>query len=425
VLRVVPTMTSSRDRPARRAVSAAARDASRITEQLRPGQAVEQVRHRGKTTLRERIHRVHSGFWLALQAGLAAALAWIAAHELLHNPDPIFAPISAVGTLASSVGQRLRRTIELIFGVAIGVLVGDALIYVLGTGPWQLGLIVTLAIITALVLSGSVAVVVQSAATAVLIVTLTPSVRDVEFPRFIDALLGGGAALLVSAVLLPLNPLRVINRAAKPALDLLANELTATAEALRGRDKVKAERALDGLRENKDELDALSEAIEGAKEATTLSPARWHRRSALAHYVEAKEPIDRAMRNSGTLIRRSITLIEDEEPIPDAMPSAISDLGESVRRLRHEFSTETEPHGAREQALTAVREAGRAYAEGVSFSGSVVVAQVRTAASDLLKASGLDQGEANRLVRHAFAEGENAVRAAGPRPHEQGDGPPS
>jgi uncharacterized membrane protein YgaE (UPF0421/DUF939 family) len=417
-------MTSSRDRPTPKAVLAAARDASRKAEQLRPAQAVEQVRHRGKATLRERLDRVHSGFWLALQAGLAAALAWFAAYELLGNPDPVFAPISAVGTLASSVGRRFRRTVELIFGVALGVGVGDALIYVLGTGPWQLGLIVTLAIVTALVLSGSAAVVTQSAATAVLIVTLTPSARDVEFPRFIDALLGGGAALLVSAVLLPLNPLRVINRAAKPALDLLANELTATGEALRNRDKAKAERALDELRQNKDELDALTEAIEGAKETATLSPARWHRRSALGHYVEAEEPIDRAMRNSGTLIRRSITLLEDEEPIPDAMPSAVLDLGESVRRLRHEFSTETEPHGAREQALAAVTEAGRAYAEGVGFSGSVVVAQVRTAASDLLKASGLDQGEANRLVRHAFSDGENAVRASGLGPDEQTDGGP-
>ncbi|HEX7746400.1 MAG TPA: FUSC family protein, partial [Micromonosporaceae bacterium] len=316
-------------------------------------------------------------------------------------------------TLAASVGQRLRRTVELIFGVAVGVAVGDALVYLLGTGAWQLGLIVTLAIITALFLGGSVAVVIQSAATAVLIVTLSPTTRNLEFPRFIDALVGGLTALLVSAVLLPLNPLRVINRAAKPALDLLANELAATAEALRNRDPARAQRSLEELRKNKDELDALSEAIEGAKETTTLSPARWHRRSALTHYTEAAEPIDRAMRNSGTLIRRSITLIEDGEPIPDPMPSALCDLAESVRRLRHEFSTETEPHGAREKALEAVTEAGRAYAQGVGFSGNVVVAQVRTAASDLLKASGVEQGEANRLVRQAFGEHEKSQETAG------------
>lgn len=416
-------MTSSRDRPTHRAVFPAGWDASRMAERLRLAQALEQVRNRGRTTLRDRANRVRDSLGLALQAGIAAALSWTISSELLSNPEPVFAPISAVGTAAAAMGQRLRRTVELIFGVAVGVLVGDLLIYLLGTGAWQLGLIVTLAIIAALFLGGSVGVVIQSAATAVLIVTLTPAARDVEFPRFVDALVGGASALVVSAVLLPLNPLRVINRAAKPALDLLANELTTTAEALRNRDTAKAQRALDELRQNRDELDALSEAIEGAKEATTLSPARWHRRSALAHYVEAAEPIDRAMRNSGTLIRRSITLIEDEEPIPDAMPSAVCDLAESVRRLRLEFSTEAEPHGSREQALRAVSEAGRAYAEGVGFSGSVVVAQIRTAASDLLKASGLEQGEANRLVKHAFGNREKAGAGAGGEPPEvAGDG---
>lgn len=399
-------MTDSRDQPGVRDIFTGGRDASRLSERMPLAESTRELRQRGKTTLRDRLHRVQTSSGLALQAGLAAALSWILAQHVLGDPDPIFAPISAVGTLAASLGQRLRRTVELIFGVAVGILVGDALIYLLGSGAWQLGLIVTLAIFTAIFLGGSVAVVIQSAATAVLIVTVSPTGREVEFPRFLDAFAGGVSALLVTAVLLPLNPLRVINRAAKPALDLLANELTATAEALRNRDVARAQRALEELRKNKDELDALGEAIEGAKEATTLSPARWHRRSALAHYTEAAEPIDRAMRNSGTLVRRSITLIEDEERIPDAMPSAICELAESVRSLRHEFSTETEPRGARERALRAVSEAGRAYAEGVGFSGNVVVAQVRTAASDLIKASGVEQGEANRLVRQAFGERE-------------------
>jgi uncharacterized membrane protein YgaE (UPF0421/DUF939 family) len=409
-------MSSSRGRPANRAVFAGGWDASRVAERLRLAQAIEQVRNRGKTTLRDRFNRVRDSSALALQAGIAAALSWTISHEVLGNPEPVFAPISAVGTAAAALGQRLRRTVELIVGVAVGVFVGDLLIYLLGTGAWQLGLIVTLAIFVALFLGGSVGVVIQSAATAVLIVTLSPAVRDVEFPRFVDALVGGASALVVSAVLLPLNPLRVINRAARPALDLLANELTMTAEALRNRDAAKAQRALDQLRQNRDELDALSEAIEGAKEATTLSPARWHRRSALAHYIEAAEPIDRAMRNSGTLIRRSITLIEDEEPVPDAMPSAVCDLAESVRQLRREFSTEAEPQICRERALRAVSEAGRAYAEGVGFSGSVVVAQIRTAASDLLKASGLEQAEANRLVKQAFGDREKVGTAAGGQP---------
>ncbi|MCW3839255.1 FUSC family protein [Micromonospora yasonensis] len=387
----------------------------------RIAEAMEELRSRGKATLHDRMHRVRTAAGLAVQAGLAAGLAYVVSHRLLKNPQPVFAPISAVGTLAASVGQRFRRTVELIIGVAVGVGVGDFLVYLLGTGAWQLGLVVTAAILLTIFAGASVAIVIQAAATAVLIVTLSPSTANLEIPRFVDAAIGGGIALLVTAILLPLNPLRVINRAARPALDLLAQQLDGCAEALRKRDRQAAQQALFRLRENKDELAALAEAIEGAKETATISPARWHRRSELTHYAEAADPIDRAMRNSGTLIRRSVTMIEDEEPIPEPMPDAISHLAESVRLLRHEFAAGQEPQKARERSLRAVSEAGRAYGEGVGFSGSVVIAQVRTAASDLLVASGVDQEEANRLVRQAFGEkeqrtGETTEQSPAPKP---------
>ncbi|MFG1714059.1 aromatic acid exporter family protein [Micromonospora sp. NPDC049203] len=399
------------------------RDGSADRDGQRIASAMEGLRHRGKATLHDRLHRVRTAFGLAVQAGLAAGLAYLVSHRLLKNPQPVFAPISAVGTLAASVGQRFRRTVELIAGVAVGVLVGDVLIYFVGTGAWQLALVVTSAILLSIFAGASVAIVIQAAATAVLIVTLSPSTENLEFPRFVDALLGGGIALLVTAILLPLNPLRVINRAARPALDLLADQLDAGAEALRNRDRDAAQRALFRLRENKEELAALSEAIEGAKETSTLSPARWHRRSELTHYAEAADPIDRAMRNSGTLVRRAVTMIEDSEPVPEPMPDAIGHLAESVRLLRQEFAAGQEPEHARERSLRAVSEAGRAYADGVGFSGSVVIAQVRTTASDLLVASGIEQEEANRLVRQAFGEKEH--RTGGPTDRSPAAHPPT
>lgn len=113
---------------------------------------------------------------------MAALLSWFISHDILGNPDPVFAPISAVGTLAASLGQRLRRTVELILGVAVGIGIGDLLIVLVGSGPWQLGLIVTLSIIVTIFLGGSVAVVTQAAATAVLLVALAPKMSNPEFP---------------------------------------------------------------------------------------------------------------------------------------------------------------------------------------------------------------------------------------------------
>ncbi|MFE9194394.1 FUSC family protein [Micromonospora sp. NPDC007208] len=355
--------------------------------------------------LRDRVRRVRTIGGLALQAGLAAALSWIVAHSLLQVSQPVFAPISAVSTLAASVGQRLRRTVELIIGVTVGVLIGDLLLLVIGTGWWQLALIVVLAIVVALFLAGSAAVVIQAGATAVLIATLSPAVRDLEIPRFVDALVGGGVALLVTAVLLPLNPLRVLNRAARPALDLLVTQLDATAEALTERDAARARTARGELRQSAGRLKAFVEATQGAREASTLSPVYWHQRHGpVGRYAQAAEPIDRAMRNSGTLIRRSVTLIEDGEPVPESLPTAVAELAEAVRLLKRQFAAGAEPNRAREQALRAVRTAGHAYRDGVGFSGAVVVAQVRTTVSDLLVASGLSQEDANHLVRRVFGD---------------------
>ncbi|WP_431935604.1 FUSC family protein [Micromonospora sp. RP3T] len=364
------------------------------------------------TLLTDRFRRVRAGAGLAAQAGLAAGLSWWAADSLLHVAQPVFAPISAVVALAASVGQRLRRTVELVLGVAVGILVGDLLISLVGVGAWQLGAIVALAVLVAAFVGRSPALVVQAGATAVLIGTLTPTMPNLEAPRVVDALIGGGATLLVTAVLLPLNPLRIINRAAGPALTLLADQLDRTADALRGRDVEAAIAARDRLRDNKGEMGAFGEAAQGAREAATLSPVYWTaRQGPLGRYANSVEPVDRAMRNSGTLIRRAVTLLADGERIPDAMPAAVSGLAEAARRLRREFARGVaEPTRCREAALRAVAEAGRAYRAGVDFSGAVVVAQVRTAASDLLVATDVDQDEANRLVRSAFGPLDRAAR---------------
>lgn len=382
-------------------------DRERITELTR------ELRQRSRVTVKDRWHAVRFNLLLALQAAVAAALAWVGSHELIGNPSPVFAPISAIGTVASSVGQRFRRTIELIFGVAVGIGVGDFLVFLAGNGPWQLGLIVFLSIVVSIFLGGGPAVVTQAAATAVLIVTVTNPMEDIEFPRVVDALIGGFAGLLVIALVLPLNPLRVVDRAARPALDRLTKELAETAEALRGRDADRAQAALDRLREVEEHMQGFTEALEGGRETTILSPVRWHRRGALSQYMESYEFIEHAVHNSGTLIRRAVTVLEDDEPVPETMPNAVACLAESVRLLRRDLGLGVEPEAAREQALYAIHQAGRAYDTGVGFSGSVVIAQVRTTGSDVLRATGIERTEANRLVRLAAGgHPQDATRAA-------------
>src|SRR5690349_3804605 len=87
-----------------------------------------ELRGRSRSGIDAGWSRVRGGFPLALQAGLGAGLAWLVAHDIIGRPSPFFAPIAAVITLASSIGQRARRTVELVLGVAIGIGVGDGII---------------------------------------------------------------------------------------------------------------------------------------------------------------------------------------------------------------------------------------------------------------------------------------------------------
>ncbi|BCB85526.1 FUSC family protein [Phytohabitans suffuscus] len=364
--------------------------------------ATDQLARRTGAQLRDRFRRVWMNVLLALQTGVAAGLAWLIAHEVIGHRAPFFAPIAAVITLAVSVGQRLRRAFELVFGVAIGIAVGDVLIYLIGTGPWQIGLVVALAIVTAIFVGSGSALVTQAASSAVLVATLTPpAAAGVSYDRFVDALVGGLVGLGVMALLLPLNPLTVVGRAARPALDVLAEGLTETAEALAARDLERVDAALARLRAAESDLRTLEEAIGAASETAALAPVRWRTRGALNQYVDAAEYIARALRNSRVLVRRSQALLRDGEALPQPLVEAVRALGEAVSWLRRELAGAVEPVAARERALRAASEAGIAYEEGVDFSGSVIVAQVRSAAVDLVRASGLDGKEAHRLVRRA------------------------
>ncbi len=368
--------------------------------QRRVAIALAGLSNRSRTGVAGGLHRVRGGLALAVQAGLASGLAWFVAHDLFGRPQPFFAPIAAVITLASSVGQRARRTAELVVGVAIGIGVGDAIILLIGAGPWQLGLIVLLAILVATALGGGTPLVVQSAASAVLVTTLTSS-TGLPWTRFLDALVGGGVGLIVMTLLLPLNPLTVVRRATDPALQALADGLRRVADGLTDRDQGAVEAALSDLRAAEGTFAAFAAAVTAARENVAFAPARWRSRGALAQYVEGADQITYALRNVRVLVRRVGTALADDEPVPDVLPVSLGLLADAVELLKQEWSRGVEPVATRERALSAAAEGGRAYEDGVGFSGGVVVAQIRTTVADLLRATGVEYAEATRLVRRA------------------------
>ena len=116
---------------------------------------------------------------------------------VVDHRAPFFAPVAAVECLGTTLGQRLRRTIELIVGVGLGVGVGDLLISAIGTGPWLVAVVVALAMSVAVLLDGGAVITGQAAVSAILVATLCLPGATSGVNRLVDGLIGGATGLLV------------------------------------------------------------------------------------------------------------------------------------------------------------------------------------------------------------------------------------
>jgi uncharacterized membrane protein YgaE (UPF0421/DUF939 family) len=394
-----------RGRIAGRAVAGAA-DLARAgaAGTARARSVLDEVVHRPGQSFGDRVTRVRGNATLVVQCGLAAGLAWWAATRVVHHHVPFFAPIAAVVVLGASSGHRLRRTLELIMGVAVGIFVGDLLISLIGVGPAQLGAVVALAMAAALFLGSGGPLITQAGSSAVLISTLYPPGNGVYYTRWFDALIGGGIAFAVHALLLPINPLSHLRRAAGPVFAGLADGLDAVADALTAADAAAADRALSALRALEPPLRTFQDALSTADETATVAPVRWRAKGQLALYLTAAPHADHAARNARVLARRGRRALRSREPIPAPLARAPAALAAAVRELHRELEAGREPEHSRAEAVHATHLSALAYRAGVGFSGSVVVAQIQSIAYDLLRASGLDDATAhtiNRRTRHA------------------------
>jgi uncharacterized membrane protein YgaE (UPF0421/DUF939 family) len=149
--------------------------------------------------------RLRAGMWPVVQTALAATLAWSLAALILGHDRPFVAAIAAVISVGAVAGQTLKRATEWIFGVAVGLTVADLIMLAIGTGPIQTGVIVGLAMTVALLIRGGIMFWTEAGVSALLVAGLDPSTHGVSPDRFLEALVGGGVALAVSATF-PSNP---------------------------------------------------------------------------------------------------------------------------------------------------------------------------------------------------------------------------
>ena len=366
-----------------------------------------QVRERGVALLEEaaeqsRPHIVAerlriNGRWF-VQAALATALAWAAAIALFGHPRPIFAPVTALIGVSTTLGQRRRYAVETVLGIAIGIGIADALFVLIGSGTLQIAAIVAGTMIVAVALGGSAVLVSEAAVSALLVVTVQPPSSGLSGARFLDSLLGGLIALAITS-LLPTNPVRAARRAASLPLAQIAATLEDVARALDLSDQKLAERAL--IRARTVERDAFELAVAAGHETLQLAPFARGTRAQFARYVEAQKQIDTAITSVETLSRAVVRALAVGDNVPAPMPEAIRDLSSAVRRLEESLDDPSGEISVREPALHAAAQATLVLEQTGNLSANAIVLQVRAAAVDLLRGSGMTREESEHLVRSA------------------------
>ncbi|MCK9824216.1 FUSC family protein [Nocardioides cavernae] len=351
---------------------------------------------RGRLSMRARAARLRSKSWAIGQCAVAAGVAWWLAADVLGHQLPFFAPIAAVISLGTSYGQRHRRVLEIAIGVAVGVFLGDLVTHLVGSGAWQIALIVAagMSLIMLLVDAGPL-LVNQAAVQGIVVSALAPPAGG-AFLRWTDALIGGGVAL-VAATVVPRAPLRRPREQAAVAVRKMASLQRAAAQCMLEGD---VEMGLAVLRDARATDELISELRAAGAEGLSVvasSPFRRRHSEPLRQLAELVEPLDIALRNTRVLVRRAAVAAYRRERVPASYARLTQDLADLSDRVAEELA-----RGQRAASLIdPLRELAQASAtveHSDDLSAEVILAQVRSIIADLLAVCGVDPLEATDMI---------------------------
>jgi uncharacterized membrane protein YgaE (UPF0421/DUF939 family) len=349
---------------------------------------------RPRTTFGDRLKLVRKRWRLLLRLSVATALAFFISTHLLDHSQAFFAPISAVLVIVAGAGLRGRTLFELVAGVALGVLVGELLILVIGRGTWQIALVVVLTVVVSTLVGIKGLAMTQAANSSVLLAAVVPvaNAGNPAITRFIDAFVGGCCGLAM-ILLVPRNPVRDIDVETQALLRRLSSVLARNAVAMKESDADLADEVLAEARAMQPDLQALESTAANVAEIARMSPMRWKQRDHIDLYVGAVRDLDNAIRDARVLARRTAAMLRHHEVAPTSMHLALESLARAVGIFADDLSEHDDFAAARTELIEAARIAVAALPGAMTMNSAAIAAQVRSLAADLLYASGATRDE--------------------------------
>ncbi len=370
--------------------------ASRPTA-LRPNRRT--VRVGVEARVRQGWSRVRASALPIAQAVLAAGVSYAIAFHVLGHAAPFFAPVSAWIALGFSADRDLRHVAELAVGVAVGVGLGDLVVHGIGTGPWQVAVVLAVAALVGRFIDRGPMLTTQAGVQAIVIVGL-PAVGASGGPlgRWTDALVGGAVALAVAA-LAPNDPRRRPRAQGRAAVEELAGTLRTLADGMRDRSLDDVADALVRGRASQPALDEWRDSARSAWELARVAPAGRRHRGELAALGDAAVRVDRAMRNARVLARRADATVAGETPHAlTELADRVRDVAVAADSLATAVGTGAEPVRAREELLAVAGSLDPFALAPDDWQVQSQVLLLRSLVVDLLEAAGVDPGRARAVL---------------------------
>ena len=311
------------------------------------------------------------------QSALAAGAAWEIALEIPGHGKPFFAPIAAVIALGAERGRRGRQAIEVMVGVTIGILLGAAIVAVAGVGAAQLVLATAVALVVTTAAATPPVVRTQSAASAILVVALHQPGSNFAVQRLVDALIGGGIAIVLARLLFPVDPFELVRDEARRLRVRLADALEEVAAGLATRDRDRARAALKRL--NSVDERRLEDALALARDVARRAPRRRPFRRRLEALGTSWQELEASVNDARAIATGTLRLLgEGPAPAPELV-EAVRAAAAAVRAI--------DPDEARRTAEAAHAAAAGARERDSSLGASVVEYGVISIADHALRAA--------------------------------------
>jgi uncharacterized membrane protein YgaE (UPF0421/DUF939 family) len=349
---------------------------------------------RGRLSLSARLRRLRDKAWMVAQCAIAAGVAWTVATKVFHHSTPFFASIAAVLCLGTSYGQRLRRVAEVSVGCAVGIGIADLFNRVSGANGLQLTVVVAIAMSAAILLDAGVLFIGQAAVQSIVVTTILPPGSNVN--RIVDALIGGGVAL-VAATIVPGAPLRRPREQAARVIAEMARLLRAAKASAEDIDSESAEDTLARARETEALLDELRDAAREGLEVVRSSPFRRSRREDVRSIADVVGPLDRAIRNTRVLIRRVVVSARLGETMPPDYLELLDRIADASDAIGDRLAANEPPYSVQDQ-LTEIARVSNGASSPLTLSAAVVLGQMRSLVVDLLELAGVDAAAASAAI---------------------------